>query len=176
MWGKTQQTRFEAMVNPHIGAAYNYARWITRNHQDSEDVVQEACLRAFKFFDRFRGEAVRPWLFAIVRNTAYTWLKKNRSLELPVLIDELPEVSSETSNPESLLMQQVDRDLLKQGIENLPLEYREAIVLRELEGLSYKEIATIANIPVGTVMSRLARARARLQEYLTKPSVEVPFS
>ena len=161
--------RFEQTVLPHLDAAYNLARWLTRNEQDAEDVVQEACLRAFKFFDSFHSSDSRPWLLTIVRNTYYTWRQQQRVPELTTPFDEeIHSTDGEASNPEALVLQSIDSQLLKAALENLPVEFREVIVLRELEGLSYKEIADIVTIPLGTVMSRLARARKRLQHDLTK--------
>ncbi len=158
--------RFEQVVLPHLDAAYNMARWLTRNAPDAEDVVQEACLRAFKSFASFRGGDGRPWLIAIVRNTCYTWMQRNRSRELATPFDEMDVVDSEGCNPEELLMRGADVKLLTRALEDLPVEYREVLVLRELEGLSYKEIADVADVPIGTVMSRLSRARNRLQQSL----------
>ena len=158
---------FEAAALPHFGAAYNLARWLTRNDTDAEDVVQEAYLRAFRFFGSFHGGDVRPWLLAIVRNTCYTWMQHNRSPELTIpLDDDLHEIESKDLNPEALLLQSADTQKVRQALEGLPAEFCEVIVLRELEGLSYKQIADVAEIPVGTVMSRLARARKRLQQIL----------
>ena len=154
--------RFEQAVLPHLDAAYNLARWLTRNDADAEDVVQEAALRAFKFFGGFRGGDSRAWLLTIVRNACYTWLRQNRAQELDAPFDEEAH-GVEGDNPETILLEGADRQMLKEALEELPLEFREAIVLRELEGLSYKEIATVADVPLGTVMSRLARARKRLQ-------------
>jgi RNA polymerase sigma-70 factor (ECF subfamily) len=166
---KTQQVRFEQIVLPHLDAAYNLARWLTRNDQDAEDVVQEACLRAFKFFGGFYGGDSRAWLLTIVRNTCYSWLRHNRAHELTTPFDEsIHDVECAGLNPEALLLHQADQQLLRRALEALPVESREVIVLRELEGLSYKEIGTIADIPLGTVMSRLARARKRLQHDLAK--------
>jgi RNA polymerase sigma factor (sigma-70 family) len=160
--------RFEQAVLPHLSAAYNLARWLTRNDHDAEDVVQEAYVRAFRYFDRFHGGESRPWLLAIVRHTCYTWLQHNRGHELMTGFDEeLHGLDGEATNPETLLLQRMDQLLLRQALEALPVECREVIILRELEGLSYKEIAAIADLPVGTVMSRLARARKRLQQTLT---------
>jgi RNA polymerase sigma-70 factor (ECF subfamily) len=162
---ESKLARFELLVVPHIGAAYNLARWLTRNDHDAEDVVQEAYLRAYRFFDGFHGGDGRTWLLAILRNTCYTWLHQNRKPSL-TLEEDLPDQDSARSNPEALLLRSVDRELLRQALEELPVEFREAIVLRELEGLSYKEISAVAGIPLGTVMSRLARARNRLQKTL----------
>ncbi|MDX6530375.1 MAG: hypothetical protein QOH41_2665 [Blastocatellia bacterium] len=158
---------FETAVLPHLDAAYNLARWLTRNDADAEDVVQEAYLRAFKFFAGFHGEDGRAWLLGIVRNTTYTWMQRNRSPELNVpLDDEVYEVKSDDLNPEALLLQEADARILRQALEELPLEFREVLVLRELEEMSYKQIAVMADLPIGTVMSRLARARKRLQQIL----------
>jgi RNA polymerase sigma factor (sigma-70 family) len=158
---------FEQAVLPHLDAAYNLARWLTRNDHDAEDVAQEACLRAMRFFDGFRGGSVRPWLLTIVRNTYLTWLQKSKVKEMAPLEND---VESDASNPEELLIERVDGQSLRQALDALPAEYREVIVLRELEELSYKEIAEIAGIPIGTVMSRLARARRRLQESVLQGS------
>lgn len=159
--------RFEETVLPHLGAAYNLARWLTRNEQDAQDVVQEAFLRALRFFGGFHGGNSRSWLLAIVRNTCYTWLRQNRPQELTAVFDEgLHSGNENPCTPESMLLQDSDNDSLKAAIGELPLEFREVLILRELEGLSYKEIAEIASLPIGTVMSRLARGRQRLQESL----------
>jgi RNA polymerase sigma factor (sigma-70 family) len=167
-------SRFEEVVLPHLTAAYNLARWLTRNGNDAEDLVQEACLRAFKSFAGFRGGDERAWLLTIVRNTCYTWLQANRAQELTMSFDEeMHTTEGGSRDPETLLLESADRELLKNALEELPLEFREVVVLRELEGMSYKEIADLAGIPVGTVMSRLARARERLQRRLTT-SVKEP--
>lgn len=164
---KEKLARFEEAVLPHLDAAYNLARWLTRNDADAEDVVQEAYLRAFKYFSGFRGGESRGWLLTIVRNTSYTWLQQNRETELSTAFDEdIHSVESGGLSPEALLLQKVDSQLLKRALEELPVEFREVIVLRELEGLSYKEIADVADIPLGTVMSRLARARKQFQQHL----------
>ncbi len=159
---------FERVVVSNLDAAYNLARWLTRDDRDAEDVVQEACLRAFRFFDSFHGGDSRAWLLTIVRHTCYTWLRKNRAHELVAFDEELDNVETGL-NPEELLLQNADQQLLRKAVEELPIEFREVIILRELEGLSYKEIASITGIPLGTVMSRLARARKRLQHGLTSP-------
>ena len=124
-------------------------------------------MRAFRFFDSFRGGDSRSWLLTIVRNTCYTWLKQNRTHELTTAFDEeIHSVDSDAPNPETMLLQSVDNQLLRQSLEELPVEFREVVILHDLEGLSYKEIAVIANIPMGTVMSRLARARKGLEQSL----------
>ena len=164
--------QFQEMALPHLNAAYNLARWLTRSDQDAQDVVQEAYLRAFKFFDGFHGEDARAWLLAIVRNTTYTWLRQNREPVPHVPFDEefddLNQASSATlceqpdNNPAAILARCDDKRLLDQALAQLAVEFREVLVLRELENLSYKEISAIAGIPIGTVMSRLARGRRLL--------------
>jgi len=163
----TTRTQFDDAVLPHLHAAYNLARWLTHNDQDAEDVVQEAYVRAWRFFGSFHGGESRPWLLTIVRRTCYTWLQHNRAQE-PVIEfdDERHSVASEEANPETLLLHRVDAQELRHALEALPMEFREVIVLRELEDCSYKEIAAITGVPLGTVMSRLARARQRLQHWL----------
>ena len=164
---ETLLQNFEEAVLPHLGAAYNLARWLTRNETDAEDVVQEAYLRAFRHFGSFHGGDGRRWLLAIVRNTCYTWLQHNRSPELMIPFDDqLYEIESKDLDPEALLLQSADTQMVRQALTDLPLEFREVLVLRELEGLSYKQIADVADLPMGTVMSRLARARKRLQQIL----------
>jgi len=166
--GQNKLASFETAVLPHLDAAYNLARWLTRNDADAEDVVQEAYLRAFRFFGGFHGDDGRAWLLGIVRNTSYTWMQRNRSAQLNTpLDDELPEVRSDDMNPEAQLLQKGDAQMLRQAVEELPLEFREVLVLRELDEMSYKQIAVVADLPLGTVMSRLARARKRLQQILT---------
>ena len=161
--------RFEQVVLPHMDAAYNLARWLTRNDLDAQDVVQEAYLRALRFFEGFRGGDSRTWLLAIVRNTCFTWLAKNRAPELTTTFDEeIHSAEGQVSTPETLLLAGADKELVKQALEELPAQFREVLVLRELEGLSYKEIADVVGIPLGTVMSGLARARKRLRQLLTK--------
>src|SRR5438876_1339233 len=152
---------------PHLDAAYNLARWLTRNEHDAQDVVQDAFLRAFKFFSGFRGGNSRSWLLSIVRNTTYTWLQKNRRHEIATVFDEEQhDVEDIASNPEVLLLKNADRTEIMKAVEELPVEFREVMILRELEGMSYKEIAEMADVPIGTVMSRLARARKQLQQSL----------
>ncbi len=159
---------FEDAVLPHLDAAHNLARWLTRNDSDADDVVQEAYLRAFKFFGGFHGTDGRSWLLAIVRNTCHTWMQRNRSPQFSIpLDDEVEEIESEDLDPEALLQQSADTQMVRRALEELPVEYREVVVLRELEEMSYKEIAGITDLPLGTVMSRLARGRKRLQEALT---------
>ena len=152
---------------PHLNAAYNLARWLTRNDHDAEDVVQDAYLRALRFFGGFRGDDARAWLLAIVRNTCYDFLRRHRSQEVTDVFDEdLHSAVDQHETPEAALLRRVDQLRVRQALEELPLAWREVIILRELEGLSYKQIADVAGIKIGTVMSRLARARARLQVVL----------
>ncbi len=170
---KERASRFETLVLAHADQAYSLARWLTRSDVDAEDVVQEAMLRAYRFLDGFNGENSRAWLLSIVRNSCFTWLKRNRPRDMVSLGDDgeaggeasssvVPMWSSETPLPDLLLEQQADRQLLDRLIEALPADAREVLVLRELEDMSYKDIAEIIGTPIGTVMSRLARARQRL--------------
>ena len=164
---KADLARFEQAVLPHLGAAYNLARWLTGNDHDAEDIVQESYLRALKFFGGFRGGNSRPWLLTIVRNTSYTWLRRNRMGEGTTELDEeMHEIDYEMSNPETVLLAAARSDLVHRALEELPVALREIVILREMEGMSYKEIAEVAALPIGTVMSRLARARARLEKLL----------
>ena len=154
---------------PHLDAAYNLARWIVGSAQDAEDAAQEACLRALNFFDGFHGEDGRAWLLAIVRNASYDWLRKNRRHELSLVPpEELDRAADSAPDPETEQLRQADRRLVQECLERLPAEYREAIVLREMEGMSYKQIAHVTGTPIGTVMSRLARARKRLAKELQR--------
>src|SRR6266480_4543057 len=158
---------FEETMLPHIDAAHNLARWLLRNEQDAQDVVQEAYLRAFKSFGGFHGSNGRAWLLTIVRNTSYTLLKKNHAVDLTTTFDEEIHGSGrESVSPATILEHAEDAELVKQAMDELPAEFREILALRHQEGLSYKEIADIAQIPLGTVMSRLARARDKLKECL----------
>jgi len=163
-----RRERFEQTVLPHLDAAYNLARWLTRNEQDAQDVTQEAFLRAFRFFDGYQGGNMRAWLLTIVRNTCYTWLHQNRPPEAAVEFDE--EIhSSESSggaDPEIQVLASANKETLHRALEELPDIFREVLVLREMEGMSYKEIADVASVSLGTVMSRLARARTRLRQSL----------
>jgi RNA polymerase sigma-70 factor (ECF subfamily) len=162
-----ERLRFEQLVLPHLDAAFNLARWILRGRADAEDVAQEATLRALRFFRGFHGGDARSWLLQIVRNSCYTWLEKNRPMELAVEFDE--ELFPQSAvTPESLAIAADKRERLTRALEDLPPRFREVLVLRELEGCSYKEIATITAMPIGTVMSALARARQRLQRSLTQ--------
>ena len=163
--------RFEALVLVHLDAAYNLARWLVRGEHDAQDVVQEAFLRAYKAFASLRGAAdARCWLLAIVRNTCRTWLDRNRRDEPATLTDDDLEHAGNdggAGDPQRAMLRRADAAEVRAAIETLPPEFREVIVLRELEGLSYKEIADVAGVPVGTVMSRLARGRRRLEVVLS---------
>ena len=167
---KTRQ--FEALVVPHVDAAYNLARWLLRDEHSASDAVQDACLRALRFFDHLKGEDARPWLLAIVRNCCYSMLSKRHKSGESVEFDEdrdsefAASAISDSGNPETRLSRKMDSARLDDAIARLPAVYREVIVLREMEELAYEEVAQIANIPVGTVMSRLSRARALLRARL----------
>ncbi len=174
---KSKSQRFEEIALPHLNAAYNLARWLTRSDLDAEDVVQEAYRRALEYFESFRGGDVRRWLLTIVRNSCYTWLRQRHPDEVTTAFDEEvhgPESVSCNADlrsqfgkdPETLLLEHAEDGVLHRAIEELPLEFREVLVLREMEELSYKEISIIANVPIGTVMSRLARARRQLRDIL----------
>jgi RNA polymerase sigma factor (sigma-70 family) len=162
--------RFEAEISPHLGSAYNLARWLMRNHEDAEDVVQDAFLRAFAAFESFRGNDGRPWLLAIVRNTSMTQLSRNRGgPQDPDFENVARTASAPDPDPEAQLLASVGQDQLRDALGKLPDEFRETIVLRELEELSYKEIAAVTGAPMGTVMSRLARGREALRSLLARP-------
>ena len=167
--------RFEAATLPHLDAAYNLARWLLRDDQDARDVVQEAYLRAFRFFDGFRGGDARPWLLGIVRNSCYTWLGASGRDAANLEFDEERDSQESLSgfggaedNPERLLLRKVERVRINRAIEELPPLFREVLVLREIEEMTYEEIARVTAIPVGTVMSRLARARGLMRAALGK--------
>jgi RNA polymerase sigma factor (sigma-70 family) len=165
----TRRERFELTVLPHLDAAYNLARWLTRNDQDAQDVTQEACLRAFRFFGGYQGGNMRAWLLTIVRNTGYTWMHKNRRADSTELFNEeihSPEFSG-SADPEIHVLASAAKETLNRALEELPDVFREALVLREMEGMSYREIADVTSVSLGTVMSRLARARTRLRESLS---------
>lgn len=164
-----QSGTFEQIVLPHLDAAYNLARWLVRNGADAEDIVQEAYLRAFKFFGGYQGGDARAWVLKIVRNTSYSFLEKNRPAELAEEFDEkIHAVNSEQPSAEAALLQSADSRMLRQALDELPVNFREVIVLRELEGMSYKEIAELTGVPIGTVMSGLARGRGQLRERLLR--------
>jgi RNA polymerase sigma factor (sigma-70 family) len=167
--------RFQQMALPHLDAAYNLARWLSGNANDAEDIVQEAFMRAFRFFDSFRGDTARPWLLAIVRRTWYTeWRRRASAREVAAFDDEIDQVDEMTidgwgaspSDPQALLIREEDARLVHEALAQLPVEFREVLILRELEDMSYRDIATIADLPIGTVMSRLARARRKLAAVL----------
>jgi RNA polymerase sigma factor (sigma-70 family) len=165
MLEQTPVPSFECLVLPHLDAAYNLARWLTRNDQDAQDVVQDAYLRALRFFEGFRGGDARPWLLKIVRNTSYSFLEKNRPARLAEEFDEQVHVAEGGApDVETEMVRRVDQGTVREALEELPLHLREILVLREVEELSYKEIAELVNIPIGTVMSSLSRARQRLSQ------------
>jgi RNA polymerase sigma-70 factor (ECF subfamily) len=168
-----ERERFERLVMPHQDAAFNLARWLLRSREDAEDVTQEALVRAYRFFTGFHGGEPRAWLLQIVRNACYTWLEKNRAADLTTEFDESAHFSKGPT-PEAAAVAANERDRLLKALESLPPRSREVLVLRELEGCSYREIAAISSIPIGTVMSTLARARERLQQALRPaPAKEV---
>jgi RNA polymerase sigma factor (sigma-70 family) len=175
--GMTRNSRFEQTIMPHLDAAYNLARWLTRNDSDAQDVVQDAYLRAFKYFDSFQSENPSAWLLAIVRNAGFTWMRRNRRSEEVVGSEPLDEEEvgnaepllgggsrQLATDPETLLIEARDRAQVNELVAKLPAEFREVIVLREIQDLSYREIADIVGIPIGTVMSRLSRARKLLHD------------
>jgi RNA polymerase sigma-70 factor (ECF subfamily) len=175
----SESSRFETLVLPHLDAAYNLARWLTGREADAQDAVQEACLRAMRFIGDFRGSDARPWLLKIVRNTCLTSLRKRRAHETMSLDagageeGELPlaalvAVADDSLDPHMLLLREANVAAVREAIEKLPPEYREAVILREMEQMSYKQIADVTDVPIGTVMSRLARARRRLAELLSE--------
>lgn len=165
-----QQKRFELLALPHLDAAFNLARWLTRNDHDAQDVVQDAFVRALRYIGSFRGDNARSWLLQIVRNTCFSWMKKNRPTEIVAfednedVLEELP--GPVADEPYAIAVRNADRAQINQAIAALPVAYREVLVLRELEDCSYGEIARIADIPLGTVMSRLARARNLMRHAL----------
>ena len=168
-----RKRRFELLALPHLDAAYNLARWLAGNATDAEDVVQEAYLRAFRYFDAWQGGNFRVWLLTIVRNSFITWVKENRGSRLVFHPDTPAGDTADTEetawsnpprDPESLLLERIDSQVLARLMQRLPAEYREVLLLREVEDLSYKEIAKVTEVPIGTVMSRLARARLALRK------------
>ena len=162
--------RFDAAVLPHVRSAYNLARWLTRSDADAEDVVQEAALRAWRFFGGFRGENPRAWFLTIIRRTAMTWLSRGRAeRDAEPFDEEIHGAEGAAPDPERVAIGAADARRLRRALEGLPSRLREVVVLREQEGLSYREIASVAEIPIGTVMSRLARARERLMRELGAP-------
>lgn len=169
---------FESIALPYLDVAYNLARWLTRDDHDAEDLVQNAYLRAFRFIDSYRGDNARAWLLTIVRNTYFTSLRDDRLKNEGLDFDEelhshenAEQAVSHTgvgTDPETLLAQMDSKNMLNHALENLPMAYREVVILKELDDLSYKEIAEITNTPIGTVMSRLARGRKLLFEQVRK--------
>lgn len=181
MIDSAKKTRFQLLVLPHLDSAFNLACWLTRNRADAEDVVQEAYLRAFKFFDGFHGDDARAWVLTIVRNTFYNWYQDTAAQRQQTAFEDELHSLEETgsvvterpcSNPEAALRQKESEHLLRQALRSLPLEFREVMVLRELEDLPYKQIAGIVGIPIGTVMSRIARGRKLLATMLTPANSE----
>ena len=161
-----ERRQFEHVTLPHLDAAYNLARWLTQNEHAAEDVVQEAYLRAARYFSSFRGGNGRAWLLGIVRRTAFDWLTKHRGHGVLAFNEEIHDRGDDSSNPEQLALRKSEQVSVRQALEELPLPLREVVVLRELEGMSYQEIATLTELPMGTVMSRLSRGRQQLQRRL----------
>ncbi|MEZ5830362.1 MAG: sigma-70 family RNA polymerase sigma factor [Dongiaceae bacterium] len=167
-----RRVRFERLAVPLLDDAMKLAVWLAGSRTDGEDIVQEAMLRAYKYLDRFSGAAFRPWLLAIVRNTAMTWLSRNRSANVVYVPDfqetepDMDMTGAEQESPESALLHRDRAEQVNRAVAALPCEFREVVVLRELHDLSYKEIAAVINVPIGTVMSRLSRARRLLMEAL----------
>ena len=167
---------FEEALLPHLNAAQNLARWLTRNPDDAQDVVQEAYLRALKFFGGFHGSDGRSWFLRIVRNTCYTWLKQKQLLSVSAFDENLHVTESAAPDPERSQVLKSQRALVMAAVDQLPVEFREVILMREVEELSYKEISVLLKIPIGTVMSRLARARKRLQKSLCNQQSHGPHT
>jgi len=168
-----QQAEFDAIVLPHLDAAFNLARWLVGNDHDAEDIAQEAALRALRFLGSFRGGSAKAWLLTIVRNTAFTWLKQNRPALFVSLDNEaLREIEDNAPVPSEALIRSANVELVKNALTELPPLFREALILREIEGLSYKEIAEIVEAPIGTVMSRLGRARQQFQTILKEKEAQ----
>ena len=164
----------EDALLPHLDAAYNLARWLTRDERDAEDIVQEAYLRAIKHFATFRGDNARPWILTIVRNTYYTWIHRNRLTETIDQFDNEENILiSDALDPERALLQEADKQMVRRALQKLPAQFLEVIVLREFEELSYQQIAEVVQVPLGTVMSRLARARKRLGQLISTSFLEV---
>jgi RNA polymerase sigma-70 factor (ECF subfamily) len=161
-----ERRQFEQATLPHLDAAYNLARWLTQDAHAAEDVVQEAYFRAVRYFSSFRGGDGRAWLLSVVRRTAFDWLAKKRAQGAVVYDEDIHDRGDESLNPEFLAIRKCDETIVRQALEELPPQLREVIVLRELEGLSYQEIAAVTEVPIGTVMSRLSRGRQQLQRRL----------
>jgi RNA polymerase sigma-70 factor (ECF subfamily) len=182
MASDNKRARFEREVLPHLDAAYNLARWLLRDDTDAEDVAQEACLRAYKYYDGFRGGNAKAWLLKIVRNSCYSWFKDNPRGESMTPDEDgrldpeheraLQAAGHDNPSPEARMLAAADHALLRASLDTLPATYREVLVLREIDELSYREISEIADVPIGTVMSRLARARALLQSRLASRLAE----
>lgn len=168
MSDSSKLSRFEAVVLVHLDAAYNLARWLTRDAAGADDAVQDACLRAFRFFDKLQGPSAKAWFMTIVRNASLDWLKDRRASGADEPYDEDLHTAGATESLETSAARDSDARWLREGIATLPREYREVLVLRELEELSYKEISAIVDVPIGTVMSRLSRGRDLLQQRLTQ--------
>jgi RNA polymerase sigma-70 factor, ECF subfamily len=162
-----ERRQFEHATLPHLDAAYNLARWLTQDEHAAEDIVQEACLRAARYFRSYRGGDGRVWLLGIIRRASFDWLAKRRAQAEVVVFEDVHDRGDESSNPEFLAMSKCDEALVRQALEELTPPLREAIVLRELEGLSYQQIAAVTEVPIGTVMSRLSRGRQQLHRRLT---------
>ncbi len=161
--------RFERLFLPHLDAAWNLARWLTGNDAAAHDVVQESCLRAFRFLHRFHGGSERAWLLTIVRNQSYTWLKKIPAVDSPLPDDgEIADETAGAENPETILMRLQDKRLVQAALAELPEVWREVIVLKDIEDMAYKDIANVLDVPIGTVMSRLARGRRALKDAIGK--------
>jgi RNA polymerase sigma-70 factor (ECF subfamily) len=163
---QAQRRRFESLVLPHLDAAYNLARWLARNDDDARDIVQEAVLRALRYFDSFRGDNARPWLLQIVRHASFAWLQENRDFAAAPAADEEPHAPVQ-DEPLPVVVAKDERRRVNAALAALPVHYREVLVLRELEDLSYRDIASVVDVPLGTVMSRLARARQLMRDALS---------
>ena len=163
----TAQERFDRDLLPHLDSAYNLARWLTKNEDDASDVVQESFVKAFRHIDQLIGEDAKPWLLAIVRNTAHRLMTKRTNQTL-ALEDQVELIRDDGPSPEEAAFRTADKEVVNRLLDQLPVEFREVVVLRELEDLSYKEISEVIDVPVGTVMSRLSRARQRLQTELSR--------
>lgn len=161
-----KRKRFAEVVSPHLDEAFRLARWLAGNRTDGEDILQDAALRAFQNIDQFRGQSARAWVLAIVRNTALTWLSRNRNLakQIDEHVDDMAEAADGDSNPtpETVLFNKLEADRVRGAVADLPLVFREVLVMREFQGLSYRELASVTGLPIGTVMSRLSRARQLL--------------
>ena len=173
--------RFEALVLPHLDAAYRFARWLSRSPGDADDVVQEAILRAFRGFDALRGSDVKAWLLTIVKNCHLTALKQQQRRGFVPLPEEHDVQDGQamiatTPDPESTSVRRDEKRTLDRLMSALPEEHREVLVLREIEEMDYREIAAVTNVPIGTVMSRLARARAALKTRWLKETEEEPHA